>query len=158
MFIQGMPSHDFHFRGQTYVTYVQYKHVLKRPLRQDIFKETYQNVVFRDNILLQLYLLYIREFKHLWYQIYKADYCLKHFKLVYSKVHKLPASAGPLRRGCVYCRSWAVDPCSQGHSTPTVLQYRVVCPNFRHPALTSSFTKYKILQVINSFSIILNEL
>ena len=27
---------------------------------------------------------------------------------------------------------------------------RVVCPNFRHPALTPSFTKYKFLQVKNS--------
>ena len=28
---------------------------------------------------------------------------------------------------------------------------RVVCPNFGHPALTSSFTKYKFLHVKNSF-------
>ena len=27
----------------------------------------------------------------------------------------------------------------------------VVCPNFGHPALTSSFTKYKFLQMKNSF-------
>ena len=27
--------------------------------------------------------MYIRECKHKWYQIYKADYCLKHFKLVF---------------------------------------------------------------------------
>ena len=30
--------------------------------------------------------MYIREFKHMWYQIYKADYCLKHFKLVFIKL------------------------------------------------------------------------
>ena len=31
---------------------------------------------------------YIREFKHRWYQILKADYCLKHFKLVFFVVQK----------------------------------------------------------------------
>jgi len=31
---------------------------------------------------LKLYIPYIREFKHMWHQIYKVDYCLKHFKLV----------------------------------------------------------------------------
>ena len=35
---------------------------------------------------------------------------------------------------------------------------RVVCPNFGHPALTSSFTKYKFLQVKNSFATIVNGL
>ena len=25
---------------------------------------------------------FVREFEHIWYQMYKADYCLKHFKLV----------------------------------------------------------------------------
>ena len=35
---------------------------------------------------------------------------------------------------------------------------RVVCPNFGHPALTSSFTKYEFLQVKNSFATILNKL
>ena len=35
---------------------------------------------------------------------------------------------------------------------------RVVCPNFGHPALTSYFTKYKFLQVKNSFAKIVNEL
>ena len=63
-----------------------YKYVLKHPIRQDIFEQTYRSVVFKDNILtLALYTVhctvYIREFKHSWYQIYKADYCLKHFKL-----------------------------------------------------------------------------
>ena len=37
-------------------------------------------LMFRDYILTLE--LSIREFKHMWYQIYKADYCLKHFKLV----------------------------------------------------------------------------
>ena len=35
---------------------------------------------------------------------------------------------------------------------------RVVCPNFGHPALTQSFTKYQFLQVKNSFAIIVNGL
>ena len=35
---------------------------------------------------------------------------------------------------------------------------RVVCPNFGHPALTPSFTKYKFLQVKNSFATLVNEL
>ena len=35
---------------------------------------------------------------------------------------------------------------------------RVVCPNFGHPALTPSFTKYKFLQVKNSFETLVNEL
>ena len=35
---------------------------------------------------------------------------------------------------------------------------RVVCPNFGHPALTSSFTKCKFLQVNNSFATIVNGL
>ena len=55
-----------------------YKYALKRPFRQDIFKQTYRNVVLRDYFLtlaLHIYVLYIREFKHhSWYQIYKADY------------------------------------------------------------------------------------
>ena len=33
---------------------------------------------------------------------------------------------------------------------------RVVCPIFGHPALTSSFTKYNIIQVKNNFLTILN--
>ena len=36
--------------------------------------------------------------------------------------------------------------------------YRVVCPNFGHPAPTSSFTKYTFLQVKNSFATIVNGL
>ena len=46
---------------------------------------------------------------------------------------------------------------SQVHSSPSVHQSehnRVVCPNFRDPALTSSFIKYKFLQVKNTFSTI----
>ena len=38
------------------------------------------------------------------------------------------------------------------------LLYRIVCHNFGHPALTSSFTKYKFLQVKNSFEENLNGL
>ena len=34
----------------------------------------------------------------------------------------------------------------------------VVCPNFGHTALTSSFTKYKFLHVKNSFATFLDEL
>ena len=33
-----------------------------------------------------------------------------------------------------------------------------MCPNFGHPALTSSFTKYEFLQVKNSFATIVNGL
>ena len=36
--------------------------------------------------------------------------------------------------------------------------YRVVCPNFGHPVLTSSFTKYRFLQVKNSLAKIVNGL
>ena len=32
------------------------------------------------------------------------------------------------------------------------LMNRVVCPNFGHPVLTSSFTKFKFLHVNNSFA------
>ena len=35
---------------------------------------------------------------------------------------------------------------------------RVVCPNFRHPALSSSFTKCEYLQEKNSFAAIVNGL
>ena len=35
---------------------------------------------------------------------------------------------------------------------------RVVCPYFGHPALTPSYTKYKFLQVKNSFATLVNEL
>ena len=61
-----------------------YKYVLKHPsIRQYIFKQTYRNVVFRDYILtLALYTVHVREFKHRWYQIYKAGYFFKHFKIV----------------------------------------------------------------------------
>ena len=34
--------------------------------------------------------LYVREFKHMWYQMYQADYCLKHLKLVFARVCPLP--------------------------------------------------------------------
>jgi len=40
--------------------------------------------VFRDYIL-TLTLCTVREFKHIWYQIYKADYCFKHLKLVHKR-------------------------------------------------------------------------
>ena len=33
-----------------------------------------------------------------------------------------------------------------------------MCPNFGHPALTSSFTKYIFLEVTNSFATLVNEL
>ena len=36
--------------------------------------------------------------------------------------------------------------------------YRVACPNFGHPAQTSSFTKYDFLQVKNYFATIVNVL
>ena len=36
-----LPFHDFHLRGQTNV------YVSKHPFRQDIFKQTYRNVVFK---------------------------------------------------------------------------------------------------------------
>ena len=39
-----------------------------------------------------------------------------------------------------------------------IVVYRVVCPNFRHPALTSSFIKYNFLEVKNSFAAIVNGL
>ena len=35
-----------------------------------------------------------------------------------------------------------------------VNKYMVVCPDFGHPAVTSSFTKYKFLQVKDSFNIV----
>ena len=70
-----------------------YEYIFKHPYRIIyiiiiLFKQTYRNVVFRVYILtLALYTvqctLYIREFKHMWYQIYIPDYCLKHFKLVF---------------------------------------------------------------------------
>ena len=60
-----------------------YKYFLKHPFRQDIFKQTYRYVVLREIIsLLWRYIPYIREFKHMWYQMYEADNCLKHFNLV----------------------------------------------------------------------------
>ena len=36
--------------------------------------------------------------------------------------------------------------------------FRVVCPNFGHPTRTSSYTKYKFLQVKNSFATVLYQL
>ena len=43
-------------------------------------------------------------------------------------------------------------------SKPLTLEVkaRVVCPNFGHPALTSSFAKYNFLQVKNSCAAIVN--
>ena len=38
------------------------------------------------------------------------------------------------------------------------LVYMVVCTNFGHPALISTFTKYKFLQVKNIFATIVNRL
>ena len=39
-----------------------------------------------------------------------------------------------------------------------VILGRVVCPNFGHPVLTSSFTKYTFLLVKNSFTTFVSEL
>ena len=39
----------------------------------------------------------------------------------------------------------------------TIVSNKVVCPNFGHTALTSSLTKYKFLQMKNSFATIVNE-
>ena len=58
--------HDLYLRGQQ-MWHMYF--VLKHPFRQDIFKQTYQNVMFRDYIL-TLYTIHIREFKHMCYQIY----------------------------------------------------------------------------------------
>ena len=40
----------------------------------------------------------------------------------------------------------------------TIVSNKVVCPNFKHAALTSSFTKYKLLQMKDSFATNVNEL
>ena len=82
-----LPSHEFHLRVKQ--MWHLYKYVLNHPFRQDTYiQATYQNVVFRDYILtLPLYNVYIREFKDIWHKIYKADYCLKHLKLVYHCYH-----------------------------------------------------------------------
>ena len=81
-----MPSSYYftNFTSEVKLLLDMYKYTLKHPFRQNIFKQTYRNVVFRYNILtLALYTLHcIREFKHKWHQIFKANYCLKHFKLV----------------------------------------------------------------------------
>ena len=51
-----LPFHDFDLRDEQ-----MYKYVLKHPFRQDIFKQTYRNVVFSDNILtLALFTIYTR--------------------------------------------------------------------------------------------------
>ena len=72
----------FHLRGQTNAIFL---YVLRSVIYQDIFKKTYQNVVLRDYILtLALYTVRTCKFKHMWYQMYQADYCLKHFKLVFT--------------------------------------------------------------------------
>ena len=43
-----------------YAVYM-FKYVLKHPFRQDVLKQTYRNVVFRDNILaLALYTVHTR--------------------------------------------------------------------------------------------------
>ena len=59
-----------------------YKYVFKHPFRQDVFKQIFEMSCL-DILTLPFYTLqYVRKFKHIWYQIYKADYCLKHLKLV----------------------------------------------------------------------------
>ena len=45
-----------------------YKYAIKHPFRQDILKQHFE--------------IPCLEFKHMCHQIYNADYCLKHFKLV----------------------------------------------------------------------------
>ena len=40
---------------------------------------------------------------------------------------------------------------TQSYILSSIYLYRVVCTNFGHPALTSSFTKYKFLQAKNCF-------
>ena len=47
---------------------------------------------------------------------------------------------------------------STDHAFPSSFVTRVVCPNFGHSDLTSSFTKYKCLLVKNSFATIVNGL
>ena len=66
----------------------KYKYVLKHPFKQDMYncifkQQTEMSYLFRDYFLTLALFIYIREFKHMWYQIYKADYCLKHFKIVW---------------------------------------------------------------------------
>ena len=52
-----LPFHDFHLKQMWH----EYKYVLKHPFRQDIFKQEYRNVVFRDFILtLALYNVHTR--------------------------------------------------------------------------------------------------
>ena len=63
-----------------------YKYVLKHAYRQRYIQVTYQMSCLEIIPSLYLHILYsvhIREFKHRWYQIHNADYCLKHFKLVF---------------------------------------------------------------------------
>ena len=69
----------FHLRGQTNWIFL---YVTRLVISQDIFKKTYQNVL-RDYIMtLALYTVQTCKVKQMWYQMYQADYCLKHFKLV----------------------------------------------------------------------------
>ena len=103
--------HIFHFRGQTKVAYLKicYKtssficistpvpyfetfSLLSSQRYIDMFYNTFLDKIYSsihvemsslEITYILTFALYIREFKHRWYQIYKADYCFKHFKLVF---------------------------------------------------------------------------
>ena len=69
---------SFHLRGQTNAIFL---YVPRSVIYQDIFKKSSKCRV--EKLYLDFsFILYIREFKHMWYQRYQSDYCLKHFKLV----------------------------------------------------------------------------
>ena len=64
-----------HLRGQTNAIFLN---VSISVISQDIYQKTYRNVVFRDYIItLALHTECTRQhvFKHMWYQMYQADYC-----------------------------------------------------------------------------------
>ena len=48
--------------------------------------------------------MYICDFKHTWYQIYEADYCLKHFKLVIICIRLKKANIAVAVAHCLHSR------------------------------------------------------
>ena len=74
------------FTSEVKLLWHMYKYALKHPFRQDIFKQMYRNVIFRYHILtLALYTLQstYASLNTSGKTFFKADYCLKHFKLVF---------------------------------------------------------------------------
>ena len=72
-----MALSTFHIRGQTNAICPLGQLYIKIYSRKDIEMSCLEILY-----LLKLYILYVRDLNHVWYQMNQADYCLKHLKKI----------------------------------------------------------------------------